>query len=320
MTRRTFEQLGIPVTIYLSYGATEAKVPAIADAVVEVTETGSTLRRHGMKIIDVLLVSTLKLIAKETAGELVEQLAQNISTIEQMRGLLMEPKDGDILFLDEIHELGASAQTTLYRAMENGEVFLDGGNAKGRVLKVAKFTIVGATTDEYKLLKPLRDRFKLVLPLTFYSEGELAGLIRQRVRQLGWAVEDETLFSLIAQRGRGTPRIALKILESAKRYARSVGEKIITVEHFTNACSLEGLDSLGLGPNERMYLRILAEVREPVRLNVLASRMGLPKKTLTDTMEGFLLRIGLIVKSDKGVMVTPEGLTHLRDNQPPSCT
>ena len=66
--------------------------------------------------------------------------------------------------------------------MENGEVFLEGGKSKTKVLKIASFTIVGATTDEYRLLKPLRDRFKLTLPFTFYSEHELAALVKQRVR------------------------------------------------------------------------------------------------------------------------------------------
>jgi Holliday junction DNA helicase RuvB len=255
-----------------------------------------------------------KIIAKEMASECFEQLAQNISTIEQMRGLLMEPKDKDILFIDEIHELNPSVQTTLYRAMENGEVFLDGGKSKNRVMKIASFTIIGATTDEYKLLKPLRDRFKLTLPFKFYSDEDLAMLLKHRAKQLGWAVEDETIFQQIATRSKGTPRIALKILEAAKRYARSLGENCITLEHFNSSCSLEGLDSLGLGSVERQYLNILAETKEPIRLNVLASKMGLPKKTLTDTIEGFLMRVGLIIKSDKGLMISPEGLVHLAKN------
>jgi Holliday junction DNA helicase RuvB len=74
------------------------------------------------------------------------------------------------------------------------------------------------------------------------------------------------------------------------------------------------LDGLGLGPVERDYLKILAESKEPIRLNVLASKMGLPKKTLSDTVEGFLMRIGLILKTDKGLMITPEGIEHLRNN------
>lgn len=253
-------------------------------------------------------------LGKEMGSEAFEQLAQNISSIEQMRGLLLEPKDKDILFIDEIHELNPSVQTTLYRAMENGEVFLDGGKAKNRVMKIASFTIIGATTDEYKLLKPLRDRFKLVLPFKFYGDEELALLLKHRSKQLGWSVEDEGIFNQIATRSKGTPRIALKILEAAKRYARSLGEKCITLEHFNSSCSLEGLDSLGLGSVERDYLKILAEQKEPVRLNVLASRMGLPKKTLTDTIEGFLMRVGLIIKSDKGLMISPDGLEHLSNN------
>ena len=226
----------------------------------------------------------------------------------------MEPKDKDILFIDEIHELNPSVQTTLYRAMENGEVFLDGSKSKSRVMKISSYTIIGATTDEYRLLKPLRDRFKLVLPFKFYPSEELAILLKQRAKQLGWVMEDESIFEQIAARSKGTPRIALKILESAKRYARSQGSKTISIEHFTAACLLEGLDSLGLGPVERDYLTMLSESKEPIRLNVLASRMGLPKKTLSDTVEGFLMRIGLILKTDKGLMITPEGIEHMRNN------
>jgi Holliday junction DNA helicase RuvB len=254
------------------------------------------------------------ILGKEMGSEAFEQLAQNISSIEQMRGLLMEPKDKDILFIDEIHELNPSVQTTLYRAMENGEVFLDGGKSKNRVMKIAYFTIIGATTDEYRLLKPLRDRFKLVLPFKYYPSEELAILLKQRSKQLGWVVDDESIFEQIAARSKGTPRIGLKLLEAAKWYARSQAAKTITIEHFTNACDLEGLDGLGLGPVERDYLKILAESKEPIRLNVLASKMGLPKKTLSDTVEGFLMRIGLILKTDKGLMITPEGIEHLRNN------
>jgi Holliday junction DNA helicase RuvB len=255
------------------------------------------------------------LIAKEIAGNFHETLAQNITSIEQMRGLLMEPSDGDVLFLDEIHQIKPDLQVTLYRAMENRQIFMDKGKSQSRSMTIANYTIIGATTDEYRLLKPLRDRFKLILPLSFYSDEDLSAVIKQRAKQLGWAVEDDAVIDQIAKRGRGTPRIALKILESAKRYACSQGEKLITIDHLNGICTLEGLDNqFGLGPNERKLLKILSEIQEPLRLNVIAAHMGLPSRTISENIEDFLIRKGLITRTDKGRMITPQGLEYLKQN------
>ena len=255
------------------------------------------------------------LISKEMGAEMFEQLAQNIRSIEQMRGFLMEPGDRDIAFIDEVHELKPDVQVTLYRAMENGKLFLGGTDAKRkRVLEMANLTLVAASTNPEKLLKPLRDRFKLVLQFDYYTNEELTVMLSQRATKLGWQMEDAGLFNRIAQRSRGTPRIALRILEEVRRVARSQGDTVLTIEHFDAACRLEGLDALGLGPIERKYLRILAQPAEPVRLNVLASQIGLTPKTVATTIEEFLLRVGLIGKSDRGRMITGEGLRHLQEN------
>jgi len=255
------------------------------------------------------------LISKEMGAEMFEQLAQNIRSIEQMRGFLMEPGDRDLAFIDEVHELHPTLQVTLYRAMENGKLFLETNNAKKkRILQMANLTLVAASTNPEKLLKPLRDRFKLVLQFDYYTNAELTVMLKQRSVKLGWQVDDTNLFDLIAQRSRGTPRIALRILEEVRRVARSQGDEILTIEHFNIACKLEGLDTLGLGHIERKYLCILAQQAEPVRLNVLASQIGLAPKTVATTIEEFLLRAGLIGKTDKGRMITGDGLRHLQDN------
>ena len=131
---------------------------------------------------------------------------------------------------------------------------------------------------------------KLTLRFEFYSHDELSILTRHRAKALGWEIDDG-LFSLIAQRSRGTPRIALRLLQSCRRVCRSEGEHTITSRHFERACVLEQIDDLGLGPLERQYLSILAD--GPTRLNVIASILGLPTRTVSQVTEQFLVRSGI---------------------------
>jgi len=120
-----------------------------------------------------------------------EQLAQNIKSPADLHVLLMTPRDKEICLIDEIHELPPIAQTTLYRAMENQQIFLESKKGqKSRPVKIANFTIIGATTDPQMLLQPLRDRFKLVLDFQFYTEEELEELLKIRVKHLGWYVDE----------------------------------------------------------------------------------------------------------------------------------
>src|SRR5436190_1755849 len=125
-------------------------------------------------------------------------------------------------------------------------------------IPLADFTLLLATTDEFRLLQPLRDRMRLVLRFEFYSAAELVELLKQRTRALRWAVEDEVL-APVARRSRGTPRLALRLLQSCRRVCRSEGELAITLDHLKRACELEQIDPLGLGPTEKAYLLLLAE-------------------------------------------------------------
>ncbi|MGI6124317.1 MAG: AAA family ATPase, partial [Acetivibrionales bacterium] len=172
------------------------------------------------------------LLAREMGCELHEQLAQNIRLPKDLHAFLLSPKDKDVVLLDEIHELPPVTQTTLYRALENQQIFLSTKQGKkSRPISIANFTVLGATTNPERLLQPLRDRFKVVLDLTFYSSSELEQLLRNRIRRLAWNVEDSVL-SLIAQRGKGTPRIALRLLESVRMTACAQNAEVITPEHF----------------------------------------------------------------------------------------
>jgi holliday junction DNA helicase RuvB len=154
---------------------------------------------------------------------------------------------------------------------------------------------------------------KLTLRFEFYSVEDLAELVRQRSKALKWVLDDRVL-TPIAARSRGTPRLALRLLQSCRRVCRSEGEKAITLDHLDRACLLEQTDKLGLGPTEQAYLRVLAEGAS--RLNVVASRLGLPSRTVAQVTEPFLIRVGLVAKDGQGLrQLTAEGREHLSKNR-----
>jgi len=259
-----------------------------------------------------------KVIALEMAGAFHEVLGQSITAQADLNALLLDAKEKDVVHIDECHELGKEYQTALYLAIDQRKLFLQGVKA-GRgpqSIPIADFTLLISTTDEYALLQPLRDRMKLLLRFEFYSAEDLKELLRHRSRALGWEIDAEAL-PLIAQRARGIPRLALRLLQSCHRVCRAQGQSTISLDHLTRACALEQIDSLGLGPIERRYLELLSEGAS--RLNVLASTLGLPARTVSQVTEPFLIRAGLIIKDDAGRrQLTGKGREHLSDSCPDS--
>jgi Holliday junction DNA helicase RuvB len=234
-------------------------------------------------------------IAAEMATNFHEVLGQSVGNIGDLNALLLQAGDKSVVHIDEMHECPKPIQTALYLALDKRKVFITGGKAV-QAIPIADFTLLLSTTDEYCLLQPLRDRMRLVLRFDFYTETDLATLLRHRILALGWDV-DEALLPLIAQRSKGTPRLALRLLQSSRRVCRAEGEETITLGHLQRACILEQLDDLGLGPTEQQYLRLLAD--GPLRLNVIASALGLPARTVSQVTEPFLIRAGLVTKDDQ---------------------
>lgn len=254
------------------------------------------------------------ILGKEMGVELHEQLGQNIRDPRDLHAFLLTPQDREVVLIDEIHELPSRSQTALYRAMENQQIFLDTKrNKKSRPIRIADFTILGATTDPQRLLQPLRDRFKLVLDFEFYSPEELQQLLSNRVRRLGWYVDDSVL-ALIAARGKGTPRIALRLLDSVRLTASAEGADAITADHLHRTCALEAIDPIGLCLQEIKYLRILHENEGSARLNVIAARLGLNTKHVSAILEQFLIREGFVTKHNSVRVLTQRGLEHFREH------
>ncbi len=249
-------------------------------------------------------------IAQEMATDFHEVLGQSIKNVADLNVLLLAAKDKDVVHIDEAHELAKEYQTALYLAVDKRKLIIQNGKTP-MSLPLADFTLLLSTTDEYCLLQPCRDRMKLLLRFQFYEESELVEVLRHRSRALRWTV-DEVVFPEIARRARGTPRLALRLLQSARRCARAEGDNSITVDHLRWACTLEHIDELGLGPTETKYLEILTN--GATRLNVLASMLGLPSRTISEVTEPFLVRAGLIFKDDQGRRtLTQKGMDHCRN-------
>jgi Holliday junction DNA helicase RuvB len=250
-----------------------------------------------------------QVIACEMAGGFHEVLGQSLKSPSDLNAILLEAQDRDIVFIDEAHEMKKEFQTALYLTLDKRAIFVRSGNGKPIGLPVADFTLLLATTDEFCLLQPLRDRMKLLLRYEFYSIEELIGVLQLRIRAMRWSADD-AMMPAIAQRSRGTPRLALRLLQSCHRVCRALGETVLTMAHLNKACELEQIDCLGLGPTEQRYMCILRE--GSARLNVIASLLGLPTRTVSHVTEAFLIREGLIVKDKSGLReLTPKGREHL---------
>ncbi len=285
----------------------------------QVTVAIDAAQQDGRKFDHALLVgppgagktALAHVIAQEMATDFLEVLGQSVKKPVNLNSLLMQATDKAVVFIDEAHELPRSLQTTLYLALDQRRIVAQSERRGGTPFQIpiADFTLLVATTDEFRLLQPLRDRMRLTLRFEFYSPDELVQIARLRSRALGWEVESD-VFPQIAQRSRGTPRLALRLLQAARRVARAEGQSLVTLAHLERACQLEQIDALGLGPTEQQYLRILLE--GPARLNVIASRLGLPARTVAEVNEPFLLRSGLVVKDDQSRrQLTVLGRDHL---------
>lgn len=254
---------------------------------------------------------TAKCISNMIGNECRIVLAQTLRTTGDVAACFLEQKAGSVLFLDEASGLSDAVQLAMYLAIDSKKVYVPGRNRSPVALDLEPFTLLLATTHEFTLNDSLRQRCRMILRFQHYTEEDLRMIAKQRASALGWDVAED-VFIEAAKRGRGTPRLVLRLLNASQRTARSEGSTVVNMDHFRKTCILEAVDCRGLDVNEQRYLTILLD--GPQRVNVIASKMGLPRKTLQDVIEGdFLLRSGLIEKDDVSRRVlTAEGVTHAR--------
>ncbi len=223
--------------------------------------------------------------------------------------------EGDVLFIDEIHRLRRQVEEILYSAMEDFQLDIvigKGPTARTIRLDLPRFTLVAATTRTGMITGPLRDRFGFVARMDYYSEDDLAEIVARAATILG-VTADRAGVEEIARRGRGTPRIAIRLLKRVRDVAEVRGTGEITTELARAALELYEVDHLGLDRVDRAILSLICERFSggPVGLSTLAIAIGEEAETVEDVYEPYLLQQGLLNRTPRGRVATPATWRHL---------
>lgn len=224
-------------------------------------------------------------------------------------------EDGDVLFIDEIHRLGRVAEEHLYPAMEEFKIDIvlgQGPAARSIRLELPRFTLIGATTRPGLITGPLRSRFGIIEHLEFYSEEELAAGVARDAELAGLNLHHEAALE-IGRRARGTMRIAKRLLRRVRDYADVAGESAIGLERARIALDALGIDDAGLDRRDRAILGCIVErfAGGPVGLDTLATAVSEDATTLEEVYEPYLIQRGLLQRTTRGRVATPEAYRHL---------
>lgn len=232
-----------------------------------------------------------------------------------MAAILSGLKEGDLLFIDEIHRLNKQIEEVLYPAMEDFSLDImigKGPGSKSIRLELPKFTLVGATTRAGLLSAPLRDRFGVVEKLEFYSVEELATIIRHSAKLLNVSIDSDGAGE-IARRSRGTPRLANRMLKRVRDFAEVRYDGAITGDVARTALDLLDVDKMGLDHIDRNILTTMIELYKggPVGLDTLAATIGEDSGTIEEVYEPYLIKNGFLVRTPRGRQVTDLAYSHL---------
>lgn len=280
-------------------------------------------RKRGEPVDHVLLYGPPGLGKTTMATVIANEMGANIRitsgpAIERagdLASLLTNLKDGDILFIDEIHRLNLTVEETLYSAMEDFKLDImlgKGPSARSLRLDLPKFTVIGATTRTGNLAAPLRDRFGMIHRLEFYTPDEIARILHRSAGILGVKLNSEAALEL-AKRSRLTPRIANRLLKRVRDYADVNGDGIIDPPTAHQALALLEIDHIGLDPGDRLLLNAIIENFRggPVGVETLAALTGDERATIEDFYEPYLMQIGLLERTPRGRKVTFKAYQHL---------
>ncbi len=257
------------------------------------------------------------------AGVVAEQMGANLKitsapALERPRdiiGILMSLKEGDVLFIDEIHRLNKVTEEILYPAME--DFYLDMTTGKSQTVKtmrlpLPKFTLIGATTKAGELSGPLRDRFGIIHRLEFYNFDELSQVVKRTAEILDIKITEKGA-EVIAKCSRGTPRIANRLVKRVSDFAIVKYDGEITEEVAKESLKALKIDEYGLDSTDRALLNMIIEKYDggPVGINTLAAALGEDIRTLEDACEPYLLQIGLLQRTPQGRKISPQGYRHM---------
>ncbi len=241
--------------------------------------------------------------------------APSIERPRDIVGLLLGLKEGEILFIDEIHRLNKLTEELLYSAMEDFRLDLTMGANRGarcRTINLPKFTLIGATTKLASISAPLKDRFGLCQKIEFYSNYELQQIILNFSKLINLELKNDACCAL-AKISRGTPRIALRLLKRVRDYAQVITKtNKISLELVEKALDSQKIDSKGLDNVDRKFLSFLnLNNSHPIGLDSIAAGMGEDSSMLEFVVEPYLIQIGFIMRTPRGRKLTSLGKKYI---------
>jgi Holliday junction DNA helicase RuvB len=255
------------------------------------------------------------ILANEMGTNIKTTTGPSIEKTGDLAAILSSLEAGDVLFIDEIHRLPKIVEEVLYSAMEDFYIDIVVGKEEGAKsirLELPPFTLVGATTRAGAISSPLRDRFGITSKLNYYTNDELAQIVRRTSKVYGADIDEEAVDE-IAKRSRGTPRIANRLFRRVRDFAQVRNEGVIDLDITRQALEKMKVDSLGLDDVDIRYLRGIIERFKggPVGVESIASAIGEEAITLEDVYEPYLLQIGFINRTARGRVVTEKAYRHL---------
>ena len=258
----------------------------------------------GKTSLSFILGSEMGTNVRVTSGPVIEKASD-------LAGMLTNLQEGDILFIDEIHRLPKTVEEYLYSAMEDYriDIMIDQGpNARSVRLNIPRFTLVGATTRSGLLTAPLRSRFTLQTRLDYYTPEHLLNIVERSCKLLDIPVENDGGIE-IANRSRGTPRIANNLVYFLRDYAEERGNGVITCDSAKKALELLGIDKHGLDEIDKRILTTIACTYKggPVGLSTIAVAVGEESDTLEEVHEPYLIQNGFIQRTPQGRVISGKG-------------
>lgn len=247
---------------------------------------------------------------------LIESNGESVNSVSEITSILLSVTNDTTVFLDEAQSINNKVQHILLTAISERKLYVPRGNSKksSYTIPLANFVLVLASTHEYQLQAALRNRIRIYCRFNYYNIEDLTLIVKQRADSLGWKYENEEVLRTIAVRAKQTPRLALnRNLQMAYNVSTSHNHEMITMADVEEAFKLLKIDELGLDTLERQYLKALLNGSN--KLNVLSSKTGLPAATISNVIESFLLREGLIDKNGCNRMITEKGKKHITETQ-----
>ena len=232
-----------------------------------------------------------------------------------LTGLLTRLGNGDILFIDEIHRLSAPVEEALYPAIEDFRIDVmtgDGPYAESISVDLKPFTLIGATTRMGLLTKPLHERFGVTIRLDFYPPKDLEKIVLRSAKLLGIPCEKDGAREL-AERARGTPRVANRLLRRVRDFAEVEGDGTIDRSIVRTTCDRLEVDGGGLDEMDRRLIRVIVDHYSggPVGVETIAAALAEPRDTIEDVYEPYLLQQGYIGRTPRGRVATRKAYDHL---------